>query len=306
MNNYPIFFEDWWLEAVSEGNAWGKAQIIEQGKVVAIMPWQIKKLFGLRLILQPKLTQTLGPWFNIETDNIKYVRLLSKKIDLTSSLIKQLPKFHYLSMSFTPEFDNWLPFYWLGFTQTTRYTYRFDQINNVNSIIEGMKSNRRGDIQKAKKNKLQIVDTENIEIFIEVNNLTFKRNKIKKNYSDNFIRNLDIICQKKSARKIFLAVDESQKIHAATYLVFNRYCTYNLMSGFNPSFNYGAMTYLMLEAIKFSSTVSERFDFEGSMLPGVENFYRDFGATQYPYFQIKKYNNKFIKILFNFLSLIKR
>ena len=42
------------------------------------------------------------------------------------------------------------------------------------------------------------------------------------------------------------------------------------------------------EAIKFASTVTNKFDFEGSMIESVEKYFRSFGAVQKPYFTITK------------------
>ena len=50
----------------------------------------------------------------------------------------------------------------------------------------------------------------------------------------------------------------------------------------------GATSYLTWEAIKFAATVTNTFDFEGSMLEPVERFVRAFGARQKPYFEISK------------------
>ena len=51
----------------------------------------------------------------------------------------------------------------------------------------------------------------------------------------------------------------------------------------------------MWEAIQFASTVTQRFDFEGSMMEPVEKFFRAFGATQTPYFSISKTPSRLLK-----------
>ena len=48
------------------------------------------------------------------------------------------------------------------------------------------------------------------------------------------------------------------------------------------------MTYLSLHAIQLAQKENKLFDFEGSMMEGVEQRNRQFGAKQTPYFQIKK------------------
>jgi hypothetical protein len=69
------------------------------------------------------------------------------------------------------------------------------------------------------------------------------------------------------------------------------------MGGSDPELrNSGANSLCMWEAIKFASTVTKAFDFEGSMIESVERFFRAFGARQVPYFQISKINSPFVKI----------
>ena len=47
---------------------------------------------------------------------------------------------------------------------------------------------------------------------------------------------------------------------------------------------------IIWEGIKFASTASKTFDFEGSMIEGIESFFRQFGATPTVYYQIRKQN----------------
>jgi hypothetical protein len=44
----------------------------------------------------------------------------------------------------------------------------------------------------------------------------------------------------------------------------------------------------MWNAIQFASNKSKEFDFEGSMIKGIEIVYRRFGAESKPYFNISK------------------
>jgi hypothetical protein len=57
-----------------------------------------------------------------------------------------------------------------------------------------------------------------------------------------------------------------------------------------------AGTFLVWEAIRLSSGVTRRFDFDGSMLEGVEHFIRRFGAVQKPYFSITHTPSRFLRV----------
>lgn len=68
--------------------------------------------------------------------------------------------------------------------------------------------------------------------------------------------------------------------------------------------NSGATSLLMWEAIKFASTVSKKFDLEGSMLEPVERFFRGFGTVQKPYFTISKTFDKRMKAAYIFRDMV--
>jgi hypothetical protein len=109
---------------------------------------------------------------------------------------------------------------------------------------------------------------------------------------------LDNSCKANNSRKIFYARDDQGTVHAAIYIVWDEISAYYLMGGTDQSYrNSGATSLCMWEAIKFASTVTERFDFEGSMIESVERFFRAFGARQIPYFQIRKVNSRLLKLM---------
>ena len=45
---------------------------------------------------------------------------------------------------------DWLPFYWEGYRQTTRYTYMLKDIRNTKAILGNMSFNIRRNITKAR------------------------------------------------------------------------------------------------------------------------------------------------------------
>jgi len=56
------------------------------------------------------------------------------------------------------------------------------------------------------------------------------------------------------------------------------------------------------EAIKFLVNKTRSFDFEGSMVEGIENSYRQFATTQKPYFLIEKYYSGYSGYFFPFIK----
>jgi len=295
--NIPIFSKDWWLDAVCGEENWDIVIIEKDNKIVASMPYYTTKKVLLDMIFMPKLTQSMGPYIKYPKGQ-KYERKLAYEKEVLTQLIEKLPNYDFFYQNFHYHFTNWLPFYWKGFKQTTRYTYVIENTNNIDEIFSSFRSNIKTDIKKAKK-IIHIDKDEDIQLFYKINKMTFNRQKMSMPYSIELIKSLDSICKKYRARKMYFAKDNKNNIHAAIYVVWDDITMYYLMSGGNPKYrNSGATSLLLWEAIQDASNMGLKFDFEGSMIEPIERVFRSFGAKQTPYFQVTKSKNKLIKFLF--------
>lgn len=292
----PLFSQAWWLDAVA-GDSWNVVVVEKGGEIQAAMPYVMKQKFGLTLLTQPTLTQNLGPW--IRPTQAKYAKRLSREKDLMQALIDQLPSYTHFQQNWHHTVTNWLPFYWKGFEQTTRYTYRIDGLEEEEAIWEDVQSNIRREIRKASNREGVVVrDDLSIDDFFSLNEMVFARQGKTLPYTKAFVKNLDAATAERKARKIFIAEDSQGRRHAGVYLVWDSQSAYYLMGGGDPELrNSGATSLCMWEAIKFASTVTQSFDFEGSMIEPVERFFRAFGARQTPYYAISHTPSKLFKLM---------
>jgi hypothetical protein len=292
----PLFCKDWWLDAVCGESGWDVAVVQVGGKVVATMPYHIRKQCGKTFIRMPKLTQTMGPW--LADSNSKYAKRLSQQKKNMTELIKKLPPFDRFQQNFHNSISNWLPFFWYQFEQTTRYTYVIEDLTDIEKIWDGLLSSIKRNIKKAKKRfGIQVCADLGLDLFLDLNEMTFSRQNMKLPYTRDFVHILDSACVAHNARKTFFAQDDMGKIHAAIYIVWDENSAYYLMGGSDPSLrNSGANSLCMWSAIKFASTVTKKFDFEGSMIESVERYFRSFGAKQIPYFRLEKNNSRLLQI----------
>ena len=89
-------------------------------------------------------------------------------------------------------------------------------------------------------------------------------------------------------------------------IIWDDQSAYYLVGGGNPELrNSGATSLCMWEAIKFASTVSKKFDFEGSMTESIERFFRGFGAVQKSYYRVTHKPSKIIDIILCLKKVIK-
>jgi len=299
----PLFSQAWWLDAVCGYDNWDVCLIEKGGQVMASMPYFVRRAYGFDMIQQPPLTQNSGPW--IRPSKAKYAKRLGQEKDLMQALIAELPKYDYFIQNWHHSKQNWLPFYWAGFKQTTRYTYILENLEKLDDVWSGLQANIRTDIRKATdKFNLVVRDDISMERFIDLNKATFARQGLSLPYSTEFAKNIERQTSKRNNSKVFVAEDKEGRLHAGVFIVWDEHSAYYLMSGGDPELrNSGATSLLLWHSIQFASTVTKQFDFEGSMIEPVERFCRGFGAIQTPYFSISKSQSRFLPLLMKIKSL---
>lgn len=278
-----LFHQPWWLDVVAP-NAWATAEVLDGGRVMACMPYTFRRRFGLNFIEMPPLTQVLGP---IEPDyQGKYANRLARQKDVYDGLMAALPNYDLFRQSFHSGVTNWLPFYWRGFAQSTRYTYRLDLSLPKDALWAGTQDRVRTDIRKAQR-KLKLREESDPDRFLDVIALTFQRQGMRLPYEAAMIRRLFDQAPRHARMRVLAAEDQHGAIHGVALFVGDEDCVYYLLGGADPNLrNSGCQSLLLWEGICWAATFSRVFDFEGSMLEGVERFVRGFGAQQTPYFQI--------------------
>ena len=292
---YSLFHQDWWLDAVAP-DQWSEVTVRRDGKIVARIPYQLEKRRGITALNMPPLTQKLGPW--LAPSDAKESTRLGLEKSLMNELIDQLPPHDYFSQNFHAEVTNWLPFYWRGFQQTTRYSYVISDLTNLDETWAAVDSKCRNTIRKAEtREQLQVEMTEDLNTFIDLNESVFRRQGLKPPHEPTLIRRIDAACAERDCRRIFFARDPAGRVHAALYLVWDSGAAYYLMGGTDPELrNSGAGNLLIWEAIQFSASLTRAFDFEGSMIEPIESFFRSFGARQSPYSYVSRKSNRFALI----------
>lgn len=290
-----IFSQSWWLDIVCGSNNWNVALIEKGGQIQASLPYYKRNIKGRIYLQRPPLTPFLGP--NIAyPDGQSYSKRLSWEKEALDSLFEQLPAFAFFEQHFSPSFKNWLPLYWRGFQQSTRYTYVIDATNFDEYLAEVLPSTRRRRIKKANAHGVKVYESDDIETFYDLNKKTFARQGVKIPYSWELVKNLYQESKKRKAvRLLFASLEE--KVIAAGFYVLDEHSVYYLMGGIDPEVtDVGAMDLVQLKGIELALNSKKQFDFEGSMMPSIEKYFRSFGATQCQYFQISKTNSKLLRL----------
>lgn len=279
-----IFEESWWLNTVAPGR-WKEIVIEKDGKIAARWAFCSYK----SRIIMPVLTQTCSPWFLLdvkksERENNEYMK------PIINELLEKVNSYKSISIMLDSTIGYFLPFYWNGFHITPMITYQISALNNLETVFNNFSKNIRRDIKSAEK-KLHISYEFSAEILYSIMEKTFSEQKrkypIDRGVIDNIIQN----SREHNAGQMISAIDADGNVHAAAFFLYDKRRCYYLIGGKDPSYkNSNGLTLVIWEGIKFASTVSEIFDFEGSMIEGIENYFRRFAGKPVVYYHITRQN----------------
>ena len=278
-----VFNQAWWLDAVAPNN-WDAIFVENDGVIDAALPFVMRKTFVFNVIEHPTFTRDLGPW--LRKKELKYSKQLAWEKDLLQELYRALPDYSFISNSWHPDLTNWLPLYWLGFKQTTRYTYVIDEISNLDEVYSNFEYSKKKNIKRS-KGLVNIKFNISPRDFYDNHVLTLSKEGRKISYSFEIFERIYTSAYLNNSAFTIAAYDRNGNLHGALFIIKDKSSAYNLISTLDPDFRIeGTSSLLVLEAIKAASKYVKRFDFEGSMIESVERSFRQFGGKQIPYHTI--------------------
>lgn len=299
----PIFMQKWWMDAVCAGKKWDvliyTASDIDMSsddpqQIVAALPYLICKRFWMHFVLMPQQTQIGGVWLapEIESDQERIYRLAEA---IKRSLRKLGLHYYYQHYPVGSPIVGALRK--VGFKVEERYTYRIDDLSDMEAVEAAYSKNKRRQITKAAG--LHVDTNLTGEEFYRFHTRCMAERLRKVSYTREFL----LVLERKAMRHnqcCFLAIrDDDNNILAAAFLVWDAQWMYYLIPCFMISAKEsGASARLADEAIRQAAIRKLAFDFEGSMKPGIANHYSQFGSKPSAYYAVSKlYRPSFVLAL---------
>ena len=246
-----------------------------------------QKKFGLTIYRNPPLTPTMGPFLQIQTKNpVKVMNTWKEILYLMANIFENLP-YSIISISLNKDIVDTQPFIWKKFKVIPGYTYIIDLDKSIEDISKEMSVKRRSNVNKALRDGLIVEYSDNLEIVKSLVIKTFLRQKKKIN--QYYLNKVLFEFANKDNSFSFISF-QNKKPSAAIFCVYDKNTAYNLLSGYDSKNSHnGAGALAVWEAIKFAKKLGIKyFDFEGSMVPQIEIFFRGFGGKMVPYYRINK------------------
>ena len=276
-----VFEQPWWLDVVAPGR-WRELTVEENGEGGARWPIVVNK----NKAVMPKLTQTLGIWIKpIEGESVP--NRLSRTKELIEKLYNQAPV-RYWDCSLSPNCDYVLPFRWLGFSFEPRFTYVIDELTNLEYVKASASKTFRKNLRRAMK-ETSLIEKAGFDDLLACMKATYAAQNRKLPVSEELVSSLYHAALENGAGRLIAVGDEQGNVYDCTLFVFDEKRCYPLIGGSKPEYHASCgKTRVLWEGIVFASANSRAFDFEGSMIEGIEAFYRRFGGVPRVYYSIKK------------------
>lgn len=255
----------------------------------AAMPIILRKKGGIMYSTQPIFTQYWGIMFRPAEANT--ARSFEQKRQWVKAIINALPPelrlFHY---NFSPAFDYPLPFFWSGYSISPRYTNQVDLRQTTEELWANISEKARGHIRKSEKDGVVVTYGHEVEEVVHIFRKA-KDEKIKNMTPAHYSAITSVAhhyAQKGMCHTMVARDADGLPVAGCIYFTF-RGTTIHFLGTTDPDYKgRGAMALVIWKALLQAREHSSVFDFEGSMIEPIEQFFLSFGSVPTPYLSIKK------------------
>jgi hypothetical protein len=246
-----------------------------------------EKRLGLTVLRDPPFTPEVGPFFECRAQ--RPVARLEEWRDVLTALAEHLGHLHpaVVSVSMAQRVSDCLPFYWRGYKVIPQYTYLLELDQTDETILAAMSVGRRNDIQKAVRDGLKAERMEDYSTITSLVEATFVRQG--KDAKREHVNRILFSFARPDNSYAFVVQSKGVPI-AGAFVVHDAKTAYYLLGGYDSeSKHHGAGALALFESIRHARGLGLRtFDFEGSMIPAIESYFRGFGGKLTPCFRVNR------------------
>lgn len=281
-----VFHSSWWLRAHAGAGLSNVADgvryvgLCENGRFVAGMPLTYRRVLGRRLILPPYVTPYLGP-FHEPNGTCRRPTEYSRHKEFNSLFAKAVRDTGtLLSYPFNHGVTDLQPYIWAGFNPTVRYTYVLD-ISDLDRAVQGFDKKLRNVLCKFERDGFTVVPT-GLDTVKQLMRETFELKGKRRFDVELAVRAIGQAALRHQAAS-FATLDGAGAVVSAGAMVWDNKRAYMLASGTRRG-DRSAKSGLRMHCLRYAAeTLALReFDFEGSMIPSIEYFFRAWGAELRP------------------------
>jgi len=245
--------------------------------------------WGLNSYRNPPYTPFFGPFLkNVGATESTRNNIRKKHLRLIAEFLQEY-KTHLLLVTLNSDIVDCQPFLWNKFRVNVRYTYKLDLTDSIDSLWGNLSTERRNDINKAEKDQIELQADPPIDLITDLVKKSFKRQNKRREVSQ-----LNKLLSKfsESGQTISFAAFSKGIPLAVSFCIHDNQKAFYVVGGYDhQNRHHGAGALTLWECIKSAHARKlNQFDFDGSMKPGIERYFRGFGGKLTPFYRIQRSN----------------
>jgi len=286
-NYLPIYLQEWYLDIACSRGAWEVAYVEQDGIVLSIYIYFLKKKLNLAYVTMPTLVKYMGPLFSAHVKD-------EEKQALVDRMSLQIPKTEYFVQQWSPALYVDLKNKHVQTEFKARDTYVWNIGLSDKSLFELMDGNYRRAIQK---NSVNIVanppknntNKELLNSFVDLLESgmgPLKDHGLTKEQMIQLIFELE----SRNAGKLIALFNENE-LMSASIISWDSESAYYLFAANNKKFNKlypGVQTAWYSKNFLQEKTNVKELDFLGSSIPTIAKVWKKLGAELHHYPLIEK------------------
>lgn len=290
----PLFLKDWWLDAICPD--WDVAIAYKGDRISGVWPYCIEKKINVTILRDQVLTPYMGPYVFYPHD-LKASKRDNFQHETLTALLEAMPDVKVWHVSAFPGLKQVGLFSDYDFEVKVRQTFIMPLNEGVDDIFNRLHETYRRNIRKAEKELTITNEPEMLHQLWAYQKATLDKKNVRMHFTQLQLQKLFDACRDHDSTALWVARKEDE-IQAIVWHAWDGVQSYYLVGGKNPdSTDNLAMTALLWHAIAHSKELDKSgFDFEGSMDPGVEKFFRNFGGKRQLYPVLRKNDSMLWKL----------
>lgn len=299
----PLFAQAWWMDAAcpeawtvltcpdrpvsqdgASETAYGETPAEKNVGPKAAMP--VHTPYG-NTVQSALFTQHTSIWLSPDNQ--------TKTHKVLHELAETLSRYRYVYVQFPTTQREAIAFYWKGLALNVRYTYRLEKLSRwrERSGPESVEEALRAGMGRDSRRRLRLAEAQGIAVrpcsteeMLRLYRQTFAAQGIRKGEAETAC--LKRLIETALARRqglLWGGYDAEGRLLSAAFVSWQGRTAYYVAGGSlktKPPHAH-AQTLVLFKAIVHCASFCDIFDFEGSMIEGIAQFFQGFGAVPCPY-----------------------
>jgi hypothetical protein len=277
MQQAPLYAEPWWLDSTCGTGGWDAVICRDaKGNATTALPYHHTKIRGIDALITPPFTQWVSPIPPADTAE-GHIR----------SLLSALPETPILDLCIKPGPD--LHLEESIFPVALKYSFIVPVAASPEVLRSGYSEGLRRNLRQAEK-LYSVRESGDIHEFLTLCHRSYQQQHIKAPFwLERVVPDVYAGLQAHHCGRLMMAYVQDKPI-AGVLIAWDQATSYYLAGG-RTGDEQGASAHALLldHAVLAAHERGTAFDFEGSMHPGIANFFQSFGGIPAPYWHLRKF-----------------